>query len=667
MHHRQAVGRPDARITHHHSTEPPGVPSLLEELVDRALNPLVLADATDPDLPVKVANQAARAHSTHDGASLRLSDWIGVLHATEILAGVKAGESHGTAGQWRWQLTTMDAGRWLVCDYPPHSQDPSGASDPGENRDLIRAYEASLAVGSDLALETVLQRIVDLARQVVPARYAALGIADEQGRILQFITSGISPEERAAIGPLPEGHGLLGELITEGRPLLVADIAADPRSSGFPPNHPPMTTLLGVPITLGDRVLGDLYLTEREGGTKFTQHDLDAVSVLAGHAASAIDRAKLHADLRSAHQRAEEQRDRLRTILDNLPSAILIVTPPDGAVELANAAAQRLIFGQTPPGQAQLRHLGDFRLFEAEGMPLAHDLRPGVRALRNLTVRNQQLLLERRDGERIPVLTQATPLHGTQGSVSSAVIVFQDITRLREAEQLKDDFLALISHEFRTPLTAIQGGAQLLASQRVDLDEETLDGLLADIAVESERLDRMLRNMLSLAAIMAGRLTASTEPVLLQPLIRAAMDEVARRSPNHTFISDLQADLPPIEADPDLLSQVLRNLYENAVKYAPSGGEIRTSSARDDANVTLYVTDQGTGIAPEHVPHVFERFRRPGADPTVRGMGLGLYLSRHLVEAQGGTIGVQSAGPGQGATFWVRLPIARGWDSDSEQ
>jgi two-component system CheB/CheR fusion protein len=168
--------------------------------------------------------------------------------------------------------------------------------------------------------------------------------------------------------------------------------------------------------------------------------------------------------------------------------------------------------------------------------------------------------------------------------------------------------------------------------------------------------------MLSLAAIMAGRLTAATEPVLIAPLVRGVTKEVAARSPHHAFIVDLPPALPPIEADPDLLGQVLRNLYENAVKYAPNGGEVRTIGERNDTTVCIRVRDQGIGIAAEHVGHVFERFRRPGADPTFRGMGLGLYLSRLLVEAQGGTIRASSAGPGQGASFVVTLPIAEGWD-----
>jgi signal transduction histidine kinase len=262
----------------------------------------------------------------------------------------------------------------------------------------------------------------------------------------------------------------------------------------------------------------------------------------------------------------------------------------------------------------------------------------------------------------LPILVQAAPLRDRDGAIARAVVVLQDITRLREAEQLKDDFLSLISHEFRTPLTAIHGGAHLLASQGDELDGTTRRELLDDIVTESGRLDRMLANLLSLAEIMAGRLEPNTEPLLIAPLARAVAAEVGSRSPDHTFVVDIPGDLPPAEGDPALLSQVLRNLYENAVKYSRGGGPVHTSATWDGERVTIRVTDEGVGIAAEHVPHVFERFRRPGADPTVRGMGLGLYLSRFLVEAQGGKIGADSPGPGLGATFSVVLNVARGWD-----
>lgn len=529
---------------------------------------------------------------------------------------------------------------------------------------LIATYEAALSVASHLELGAVLQRIADRAREIVPAKYAALGVADSNGKIVEFYTSGITLEERERIGPIPEGHGLLGELVHTAEPLLVPDLRAHPKSVGFPENHPPMTTLLGTPILLGTRVLGNLYLTERHSDRPFDEQDLEIVQMLAVHAASAIDRAQLYRQVELARQSAIEQRDQFRVLVDHLPSGVLIQMPPDGRVELANESALRLLLGEDAPRGILPRYGHNFRLVEESGQPLTPDQRIDLRALRGEPTRNRQLLVERADGSRVAVLCQAAPLRNADGVVTRAVSVFQDVTQLREAEQLKDDFLALVSHEFRTPLTAILGGARLLVNEGERMDPGARAELLGDVATESDRLDRMLTNMLSLAAIMAGRLQPSTEPVLLGPFIRKMAAEAGRRSPAHTFEVEIEADLPPAEGDPDLLFQVMRNLYENAIKYAPNGKFIKTRAERRGDRLVLQVIDDGDGIAPEHVASVFERFRRPGADPTVRGMGLGLYLSRHLVEVQGGRIWAESGGAGRGATFSIELPIAHDWDGE---
>ena len=302
-----------------------------------------------------------------------------------------------------------------------------------------------------------------------------------------------------------KGKGLLGELIHQGIPLIVPDIADDPRSVGFPPNHPPMHSMLGVPITLGERTLGDLYLTERIDGP-YTAADLDVVQVLAAHAARAIERAQLYSAVEQGQQRAEEQRDQLQVILDSLPSGILIYASPDAHVEMSNETARAFVRGGEPGMHDVPRAALPYRLSTLEGESLAVDDYPSRRALRGETIRNAQLVMERLDGSRFPIFVQAEPLRDADGKIVQAVVVFQDITRLREAEQLKDDFLSLISHEFRTPLTAINGGAKLLADAGDAIDGETRAELLQDIVAESKKLDQMLANMLSVAAIMAGRL-----------------------------------------------------------------------------------------------------------------------------------------------------------------
>ena len=154
-------------------------------------------------------------------------------------------------------------------------------------------YRAGLLLTSRLDLQTVLQRVADLARDLLDARYAALGVTDSEGVIQQFFTSGVSEEERARIGALPQGHGLLGAIIQEKRTIRLADLRTDGRSVGFPSHHPAMHSFIGMPIRLGDQVLGDLYVTEKRGG-EFTQDDEDLLTLLANQAAIAIENARLY-------------------------------------------------------------------------------------------------------------------------------------------------------------------------------------------------------------------------------------------------------------------------------------------------------------------------------------------------------------------------------------
>lgn len=536
----------------------------------------------------------------------------------------------------------------------------TAARNSPEHRRLA-AYEAALAVASEVDLDAVLQRIVDLACEVTDARYGALGVADAQGRVVRFITSGITPEQRAALGPIPQGHGLIGALIQDRTPLLVPDIAADPRSVGFPPNHPPMASLLGVPIMLGEQALGNLYLTDRRDGQPFTKDDLDALQIVAAHAATAIERARLYGEVAASRRQAEVERDHFRVMLESLPSAAFLVGSND-QISFVNEAARATIYGRHPASHLP-RYGDDFHWLETDGRPISEQRRPGVHALRHGNAsRNQQLVLERADGSRVPVFVHSAPMADGAGTRTRALVVFEDATWLQKADQLKDDFLALISHEFRTPLTAIHGGAHMLARPGAELDPATRQELLTDIVTESERLEQMLNNLMSATAIQAGRLDPATEPIAVAILVRKVVREFRQYASGYRFTTDIPSSLPAAEGDPDLLGQVLRNLYENAVKYTPGGGEIITTARRDGRWITISVEDHGIGIAPEHVSSVFERFRRVGGDPTVRGMGLGLYLSRLLIEAQGGRITATSPGIGQGSTFSVALPVSPEWD-----
>jgi len=160
-----------------------------------------------------------------------------------------------------------------------------------------RLIEAGMILASELSLDAVLQRIIELAVEITDARYGALGVIGPGGDLQEFITTGITPEEREAIGAPPHGRGILGALIQEGKPLRLTDISADPRSVGFPPNHPKMSSFLGAPIVVRGEVFGDIYLTEKRGEPEFEERDERDVLVLAAQAGVAIENARLYQEI----------------------------------------------------------------------------------------------------------------------------------------------------------------------------------------------------------------------------------------------------------------------------------------------------------------------------------------------------------------------------------
>ena len=196
---------------------------------------------------------------------------------------------------------------WLIADGTAPILDPvrrslglalraahERASGQAAAERLAALDEATRTITGVLSLERVLQAIVDRVRELVDAKYAALGIVDATGRIERFLTSGMGRAEREGIGPPPRGRGLLGLIITEGRSFRIEDIASDPRSAGFPPGHPPMHSFLGVPVTVKGRAIGDLYMTEKRGRAPFTADDQRLVETFARHAGIAIENARLH-------------------------------------------------------------------------------------------------------------------------------------------------------------------------------------------------------------------------------------------------------------------------------------------------------------------------------------------------------------------------------------
>ena len=226
------------------------------------------------------------------------------------------------------------------------------------------------------------------------------------------------------------------------------------------------------------------------------------------------------------------------------------------------------------------------------------------------------------------------------------------------ASYMKDEFLMTVSHELRTPLTAIYGWARVLGTREMPREEQVR--AIAAIERNSHAQTRLIDDLLDVSRAISGKLRLEPRPVSVEEVVRAAVETVnpALNAKGLRFESGYEPDLPSIVADPDRLQQIVWNLLSNAIKFTPEGGTIALRVRGLETAIEIAVTDSGAGIAPEFLPHVFERFRQ-GDTGTLRrygGLGLGLAIVRHLVELHGGTVDAESPGEGLGSTFRVRIP-----------
>ncbi len=229
---------------------------------------------------------------------------------------------------------------------------------------------------------------------------------------------------------------------------------------------------------------------------------------------------------------------------------------------------------------------------------------------------------------------------------------------ISEANRLKAELISTLAHEMRTPLTSIKGYTTALLMEEASFGPETQREFLEIIDQECDLLQDLIRDLLESSIIDAGLLELERQPVMLPRLVNSVIEEIAHRTHRHRFLANFPQDFPIVEADPDRIAQVLRNLLDNAVKYSPEGGLVVIRGGRSQEEVVISVADQGVGIAPEHLNRLFEKFFRikSGLGRHVVGSGLGLPIARTIVESHGGRIWAESQ-PGQGTTLYFTLPL----------
>ena len=524
-------------------------------------------------------------------------------------------------------------------------------------------------VSTSLDLDHMLLRIARAATQLSGAAFATFWVADEASRTLHL--GGTSDEQMAALlfrSEMPYVHGAAGWVAEHRQSLTIDDVFEDGRSLNLDWwRENGLKTSLTVPVIHGPKLLAVLSLNGREP-FRLSVPELEILESFLAQAAAAIRNASLHASVR----RSQEQ---LQQIMDHSPAGVSL-KDRDGRFLLTNHRWQEMFLYE--PGQAQTSPIGqtDAGLFPAHragptrqrdqevlasGRTVAYEVthQVGSEVRTYLSVKFSLVDQAAQPYAVCTLSTDITERKRWEQEIATALdtqrAANEQLERLNKA---KSDFVSIVSHEFRSPLTGIQGFSELMRDEVTDVDE--MREYAADINREAERLNRMIDELLDLDRMEAGRMTLRVELVDVDGIVRQLVASASARAPRHRLGLELDAALPAISADRDKLTQVIVNLLDNAIKYSPDGGEVVVGARAESSLVHLWVRDCGLGIPPDALETIFERYARVEAaqHQRIRGTGLGLPIVKQIVELHGGRIWVEST-CGQGSTFHVAVPLVR--------
>jgi len=545
-----------------------------------------------------------------------------------------------------------------------------------DERRLRRVLEIGRTVVSELDLETVLHRVLEEARELTGARYAALGVLDDDKQTLErFITSGASPEMHRAIGDLPRGRGVLGILIRDPQPLRLADVSQHPRSYGFPVGHPPMRSFLGVPVLIRGEAYGNLYLTDKQDADEFDAADQEATELLAGWAGIAIDNAR-------AYSSEQERRVELEQAVSALEATTAIARALGGETNL-NRILELIV--------KRARALLDARnvvLLLAEGEELHVRASAGPVAP---AVRDVRIPLQGSIGGEVVRSMRSQRIHdvrsqlrfGLAGRVDAdvgllvplvfrgrALGVLQAFDRLDGADFSADDerLLTSFADSAATAVATAQTAANeslarsLRASERErarwarELHDETLQQLaglkvllsgarrraqleVLDAAM-SQAIGQIEDSIAELRRLIADLRPATLDDLGLAPAVEALVDRVSQTSGLKTTSRiELRRERLPTAVE-DTAYRLVQEALTNVVKHA-GASEVAVTLAQEGDAVLIDVADNGVGL-----------------DPNARTEGFGLIGMRERVALVGGSLTIAPGRAGTGTQISVRLPIA---------
>lgn len=498
------------------------------------------------------------------------------------------------------------------------------------------------ALAEELNLDKLLEKILNLSVEMLAGQAGFIALKSETGRWHIRVWHGLPVPLVKYIEPylteITEDGEKPGQLELTQINHIINELA---RSGSFG-----LLNGVGIPLVARGQAVGVIYIFRSYSGS-FSTNDRTILGSFANQAAIAVQNSQLF-------NQVNQERQRMSALLDTVADGIMILSPTLH-IERYNPAFQRMF--QISP--EYIRGKEHNQLIQWVLPPIGITLEDAVAGGWPLTA-HAHLYVEGdiKIGDskiKLPVGITYAPLVSPENALLNIIATLRDITRFRQADELKSTFISIISHELKTPLALIKGYVSTLRREDATWDRSIVKESLTVIEEEADRLGVLIENMLDASRLQAGGLTIKRSDVFLPEIIKRMAKRLQTQSTAHEIVVDLPDDFPIIYADVSRLEHVISNLISNAIKYSPKG-EIRISGQIRSEIVVICVSDQGPGIAVEDIPHIFDRFyRAPDMARSVRGAGLGLFLTRSIIEAHGGQIWVNPES-GKGARICFSLP-----------
>ena len=519
---------------------------------------------------------------------------------------------------------------------------------------ISKLSAAILRISVSLDVNTVLQEVVESACALTGAGYGTIVTLDEAGQVQEYTSVGFTPEQNQQLLAWPDGLKFVEHLRQLPGPVRLEDLPGYIHSLGFTAGVIPSTTLLGTQMRHRGVHVGGFYLGAKEGGRKFTSEDEEVLVLFASQAAAAVVNARKHQDERRA-------RGDLEALIDTSPVGVVVFDAQTGEVASINREAKRIVGGLRVSGRSAEQLLEILTCRRADGQETVSTEFPLAQIMSSATtVRAEEIVLQVPDGRSVTTLVNATTVHAEDGAAESVVVTLQDMAPIEELERMRAEFLGMVSHELRAPLISIKGSTTtVLSTLPTPNPAETLQ-IIRIIDEQADHMRSLINDLLDAGHIESGTLSVSPEPSEVASLVDQARNTFLSGGGRHDVLIDLPLALPRVMADRQRIVQVMNNLLSNAARYSSESAPIRIAAVYEGVHVAISISDEGRGVPPDLLPHLFRKHVRVGEDRGIRGSGLGLAICKGLVEAHGGRIWAESAGSGLGTRFTFTVPVADG-------